>query len=296
MMGKDLTSKVYAALDVCLETKQLKHGILSEGTAAEVKSPLMKLLCKEGLYYEEAQVVINQLWLECQPALTGYMKALDKNTKELFQTLKNQGMKIAICTGDERHTVLRDLNKLGLMSYVDMMVCGDDPHSEPMPSAHNTLLICDEMSVSPSQTAVIGDSIGDLSMAKNANVGTTIGVLTGVGSRSELDKYADHIVSSVGDALQHIGAADSDTTRSVPLEQRSPKGQRATVRTYSTGTTSKKGFGGNQSRAFSTSTVSRANTAATYDYVIVGAGSAGCVLSNRLSANPDNKVPAYHVN
>ena len=48
---------------------------------------------------------------------------------------------------------------------------------------------------------MIGDSVSDLQMGRNAKVGMTVGVLTGLSNAEKLKPYADHILNSVEQLL-----------------------------------------------------------------------------------------------
>jgi phosphoglycolate phosphatase len=59
------------------------------------------------------------------------------------------------------------------------------------------LSLCATVGVAPARTAVVGDSPADLRMGRAAGAGLVIGVLTGVGARSDLEPLADVLVESV---------------------------------------------------------------------------------------------------
>ena len=66
-----------------------------------------------------------------------------------IQSKRDISRQIAICTADNRRSSLNTLRNLGLHSYVDMVVCGDDPHTQAKPSPHNAWKICGALGVDP---------------------------------------------------------------------------------------------------------------------------------------------------
>lgn len=41
---------------------------------------------------------------------------------------------------------------------------------------------------------MVGDTLADMGMGRSANLGATIGVLSGIGAPEELDPHADYLV------------------------------------------------------------------------------------------------------
>ena len=88
-----------------------------------------------------------------------------------------------------------------LRQYIDKFVCGDDASTESKPSSTIIQNLSKQLGISAEDTVVIGDTQADLDMGLACNVGMTIGVMTGIGTRLDLAPYSDYIVNSVMDIL-----------------------------------------------------------------------------------------------
>jgi phosphoglycolate phosphatase len=80
------------------------------------------------------------------------------------------------------------------------MACGDDGVGVK-PDPRMLQAICEAVRVAPARTAVVGDSLVDLEMARGAGAGAVIGVLSGIGDEDHLTPVADLILPSVASLL-----------------------------------------------------------------------------------------------
>lgn len=132
----------------------------------------------------EAQLLQRAASYECKPV---------PELHELLDELKAMGIKIGIASMDTEESVRKLIDSHGLV--VDFY-CGSDSGCGIKPSGDMVHAFCRAVGVSPNEVAVVGDSPGDMRMARNAGCGLAIGVLTGVGTHDTL-KEADVIFESL---------------------------------------------------------------------------------------------------
>ncbi|MBT6885884.1 MAG: HAD family hydrolase, partial [Rhodospirillaceae bacterium] len=64
---------------------------------------------------------------------------------------------------------------------------------------------CQATRLAPEAVVVVGDSVADMEMAKQAQAGVSVGVLSGTGGRKDLVKIADVIIESVAELEALLG-------------------------------------------------------------------------------------------
>ena len=97
---------------------------------------------------------------------------------------------MTVFTSDRKKNAEHALTKLGIISYFRLVLGGDSVNkSKPNPEGINSA--CNFIGVKPSNTAYITDTRNDLVMAKNAKLPLKIGILTGLGNKSDLNDLSD---------------------------------------------------------------------------------------------------------
>lgn len=192
--GRPIEAPLFAMLGYDAATGVvLPGGGLAATPMARVRERARDVLIACGLVGADAERALELAWHAPDPvALARPLGDL----RGLFGWLRDDGRRVAVATSDDRDPTERTLAALGLTDAIDATVCADD--GIPVKPAPDMVLhLCAALGVAPRRTAVVGDSPADLWMARAGGAGLTIGVLTGVGARADLEPLADAVIGSV---------------------------------------------------------------------------------------------------
>lgn len=155
-------------------------------------------LYQHGYPWDEAKLLVTQAFEEADSDEDWRKKVVPIHGIQPFlYHLKKNGFLTALATSDERKDTEAILRYLELEDLFDMVLCSGEV-SQPKPHPETIYSICRTLVVAPHETVMIGDSVTDMMMGKQAGVALTIGVLEGgVTPKEELEKVADLVIYSV---------------------------------------------------------------------------------------------------
>lgn len=192
--GRPVGQPLFAMLGYDPATATIRPGGgLAATPMARLRERTHAVLVGLGLGDDAAERALEMAWHAPDPV--GLARPLT-DLHALFTGLHGGGRQVAVATTDDRGPTERTLAALGLAREIDAIVCADDGIAVK-PAPDMVLHLCTVLGVAPVRTAVVGDSPADLRMARAAGAGLTIGVLTGVGGRADLEALADVVLDSV---------------------------------------------------------------------------------------------------
>ncbi|SDX33758.1 HAD family hydrolase [Paenibacillus sp. CF384] len=177
-----------------------RNGPLAMGTIDDLIAVLAWQGYLAGMSWAEAKLAVQQCrqYADAQLHAARAAKALPGVIPFLEQCREN-GLILAVVTADETDAAVKQLEWLGLTSYFAACI-GTDQVERGKPFPDMVELACSRLSLSPSRVAVIGDTNGDMKMAKFAGAAVAIGIASDAsdGARAKLSD-ADAVIVSMSE-------------------------------------------------------------------------------------------------
>ncbi|MFD1176117.1 HAD family hydrolase [Paenibacillus puldeungensis] len=153
-----------------------RNGPLSMGTVDELLSLLTWEGYRKGLSWAEAKVLAHSSRVHADRYLEASRTAkLMPDVLQFLEQCRSSGIVMGVVTADETEAAEKHLEWLGIRDYFAVCIGADQvTQGKPYPEMVETA--CRKLSVSCSRTAVIGDTNGDMLMARSAGSAVAVGI------------------------------------------------------------------------------------------------------------------------
>ena len=149
--------------------KQMQFGVLDERLARKYVA-LGLVMAVKKLFPQLSTSQHEQLLQAVQHSLVTHPMdvCLIPGAKQIVQQIKQAGMDVAIATNKGQHSLQRALQATGFDGVFTSTRCAGQVPAKPCPQMLEEIMA--DCGVTPAQTLMVGDSVSDIEMAKEAGV------------------------------------------------------------------------------------------------------------------------------
>jgi len=199
-VGKKTTELWEKIVGVDLKNGKIDHnGPLATAPRREELLIAAAAFYLSGSSWNEAKQIAQKTYNEADSLMEPpYGSVLLEGVKETLKQLKQHGLKLAIASTDTHRRTVESFKTLKIGSFFDVII-GSDNTANGKPSPDMIFEALKKTELLPDEAVMVGDSLSDIQMGRNAKVKACIGVLTGFTPRERLEQLADVVISSVAE-------------------------------------------------------------------------------------------------
>lgn len=171
-------------------------GLMAVGSRRESEIAAAAYVAETGRGWLESLAIARRAFEEADQLLKGAAPSpLFVGCLEVLQFLWGAGLKLGILSAAKTEQVLAFVQRHQLSDYIQLqMGVNDQGPSKPDPALF--LEACEKLGVEPAATLMVGDSAGDIEMARRAGAAGCIGICWGTPQAAHLEA-ADVTISQL---------------------------------------------------------------------------------------------------